>query len=200
MPLAFHSISHGQVAFGFFNIDTDMMLLDVHFFFADDLSAAIREMASRSGDGPTDVQLNGYTLDAASIGNLMGAIRGFDLSGFIGEVYRRFPFPGEEEKFKQQPEGFENRGIIEDIVKKYADMRPIHIIADGARKSVDMGGYLFDREGFQALILYLWAGGYPRWRDGLRPAYVMDMKKAIEGSRDPLFVDLSAKLIEEREA
>ncbi len=195
MPLAFHSISHGQVAFGFFNIDTDMVLLDVHFFFADDLSAAIRDMASRRGNGPVDITLDAYTLELSNIGNLMGAIRGFDLSGFIGEVYRRFPFPREEDKFKQQPEGFENRGIIEEIVKKYADMRPIHIIADSARKSVDMGGYLFDSEGFQALILYLWAGGYPRWRDGLRPAYVIEMAKVIEGSTNPLFSDLSERLI-----
>lgn len=200
MPLAFHSISHGQIAFGFFNIDTDMMLLDVHFFFAEDLSAMIGDMASRSGERPVDMLLDAYTLDISRIGNLMGAIRGIDFGGFIGEVYRRFPFPREEEKFKQQPEGFENRGIVEDIIRRYAGMRPIHIIADSVSGTVDIGGYLFDREGFHALVLYLWAGGYPRWRDNLRPAYVMEMKKRIERSGNPLFAGLGAKLAKDREA
>lgn len=196
MPLAFHSLSHGEVAFGFFNIDTDMMLLNVHFFFADDLSAAVGDMASGRDEGAARVRLNAYTLDAALIGNLMGAIRGIDLRGFIGEVYRRFPFPAEEEKFRQQPEGFQNRTIIEEIVKKYAGMRPIEILADGVRNTVDFGGYLFDREGFHALILYLWEGGYPRWRDNLRPAYVMKMKEMIKRSENQLFAGLGARLEE----
>jgi len=196
VPLAFHSLSHGQVAFGFFNIDTDMMLLDVHFFFADDLSAAVGEMASGQDDGAARVRLNVYTLDAALIGNLMGAIRGIDLRGFIGEVYRRFPFPAEEEKFRQQPEGFQNRAIVEEIVKKYAGMRPIDILADAVRNTVDFGGYLFDRDGFHALIRYLWEGGYPRWRDGLRPAYVMEMKEVIKKSESQLFAGLGARLEE----
>jgi len=196
MPLAFHSLSHGEVAFGFFNIDTDMMLLDVHFFFADDLSVVLGDMASGSDDDVTRVRLNAYTLDAVLIGNLMGAIRGMDLRGFIGEVYRRFPFPAEEEKFRQRPEGFRNRAIIEEIVKKYAGMRPIDILADGVRNTVDFGGYLFDREGFHALILYLWEGGYPRWRDGLRPAYVMEMKEMIKKSESRLFAGLGARLEE----
>jgi hypothetical protein len=28
MPLAFESINHGTIAFGFFNIESDMLLLD----------------------------------------------------------------------------------------------------------------------------------------------------------------------------
>jgi hypothetical protein len=196
MPLAFHSLSHGEVAFGFFNIDTDMMLLDVHFFFADDLSAAVGEMAAGRDDGAARARLNAYTLDATLIGNLMGAIRGIDLRGFIGEVYRRFPFPAEEEKFRQQPEGFQNRAVVEEIVKKYAGMRPIDILADAVRHTVDFGGYLFDRDGFHALIRYLWEGGYPRWRDGLRPAYVMEMKEVIKKSENRLFAGLGARLEE----
>jgi len=172
------------------------MLLDVHFFFADDLSAAVGEMASGQDDGAARVRLNVYTLDAALIGNLMGAIRGIDLRGFIGEVYRRFPFPAEEEKFRQQPEGFQNRAIVEEIVKKYAGMRPIDILADAVRNTVDFGGYLFDRDGFHALIRYLWEGGYPRWRDGLRPAYVMEMKEVIKKSESQLFAGLGARLEE----
>jgi hypothetical protein len=35
MPLAFESLSHGAIAFGFFNIETDFLLLERYFFFAD---------------------------------------------------------------------------------------------------------------------------------------------------------------------
>jgi len=34
MPLAFDSSSHGKIAFGFFNIETDMLLLENYFIFA----------------------------------------------------------------------------------------------------------------------------------------------------------------------
>jgi len=190
MPLAFRSLSHGEVAFGFFNIDTDMLLLDVHFFFADDFSAVLSGLASLEGDGPARVDLDAYTLDRGVIGNLMGAIHGIEFRGFIGEVYKRFPFPAEEEKFKQQPEGSGTRGIIEEMIKPYAGRRAISITCDDRRLTVDIGGYLFDRAGFQDLILYVWLGGYPRWRDGLRPAYVMDMMQAAERSRNPLFQGL----------
>ncbi len=57
MPLAFQSLSHGQIAFGFFNIETDMLLLDIHFFFADDFCRAVRELAEVSGGGPSLIDL-----------------------------------------------------------------------------------------------------------------------------------------------
>jgi hypothetical protein len=31
MPLAFQSLSHGTITFGFFNIESDMLLLDRYF-------------------------------------------------------------------------------------------------------------------------------------------------------------------------
>ena len=34
MPIAFNSLSHGKVAFGFFNIESDMLLLEHDFFFS----------------------------------------------------------------------------------------------------------------------------------------------------------------------
>jgi hypothetical protein len=167
-----------------------MLLLDVHFFFADDFSAVLSGLASLEGDGPARVDLDAYTLDRGVIGNLMGAIHGIEFRGFIGEVYKRFPFPAEEEKFKQQPEGSGTRGIIEEMIKPYAGRRAISITCDDRHLTVDIGGYVFDRAGFQDLILYVWLGGYPRWRDGLRPAYVMDMMQAAERSRNPLFQGL----------
>lgn len=207
MPLAFNSLSHGQIAFGFFNIETDMLLLDIHFFFADnfcravselaqgpgDMPATVRPMSRRAqgqGDIPLTVRLDAYTLEASRIGNLMGSIHGIDFSGFIGEVYRLYPFPAEEEKFRQQPEGFRNRETIEKIVAKYAKKEAIGITFDPADGFVDLGGYVFERGEFLRLILYVWVGGYPRWRDGIRPGYVMDMKRAIESSSNALFAGL----------
>ncbi len=207
MPLAFNSLSHGQIAFGFFNIETDMLLLDIHFFFADSFCRAVSELAqgpdvmpptvrpmSRraqgQGDIPLTVRLDAYTLEPSRIGNLMGSIHGIDFRGFIGEVYRLYPFPAEEEKFRQQPEGFGNREVIERIIVKYAKKEPIGITFDPADGFVDIGGYVFERGEFQRLILYVWAGGYPRWRDGIRPGYVMDMKRAIESSSNALFAGL----------
>ena len=34
MPLEFESLSHGKMAFGFFNIETDMILLNEYFLSA----------------------------------------------------------------------------------------------------------------------------------------------------------------------
>jgi hypothetical protein len=191
MPLAFQSLSHGQIAFGFFNIETDMLLLDIHFFFADDFCRAVGELAGREGAPAVPASLDAYTLQPHRIGNLMGSIHGIDLSGFIGDVYRLYPFPKEEEKFKQQPEGSRNRATIEDMIQKYAGLRPIFITCDPVRDTVDIGGYTFQREEFHRLIQYVWAGGYPRWRDGVRPDYVIEMKQTIERSTNPVFTGIN---------
>ncbi len=50
MPLAHRSLSHGTVVFGFFNIDTDCLLLNNVFFFATDFCAWIKRWAA---EGPT---------------------------------------------------------------------------------------------------------------------------------------------------
>jgi len=46
MPLAFESISHGTIAFGFFNIDSDMLLLDRYFIFSTLFCGNIDEIAA----------------------------------------------------------------------------------------------------------------------------------------------------------
>jgi hypothetical protein len=187
MSLAFQSISHGEIAFGFFNIETDMLLLDVHFFFADDFCAAIDDLALREEENAVSVSLDAYTLEPSRIGNLMGSIHGIDFRGFIGEVYKLYPFPKEAEKFRQQPEGSRNRSIIEETIHTYARMQPINISADPVRSTVDIGGYLFSVRVFHELIQYVWEGGYPKWRDAARPSYVLEMREAIGRSANPLF-------------
>ena len=48
MPLAFESMSHGTIVFGFFNIETDMLLLERYFIFGTDFCQLIEDMAVES--------------------------------------------------------------------------------------------------------------------------------------------------------
>jgi hypothetical protein len=186
MPLLFKSLNHGDVAFGFFNIETDMILLNNYFFFACDISDHIIELASNTSDESCTMDWNVYILEENRIGNLMGAITGVDLCGFIGEVYGHFPFPYKPEEFKQHTEGYANRELVEDIVKRYASMTKINVVTDLIDKTVKIGDYIFDKHGFQELLTYLWVGGYPRWMDGIQPDYIIRMKECVENSTHPL--------------
>lgn len=180
MPLAFDSISHGTIAFGFFNIDSDMLLLDRYFFFATDFCSYITEVAVNCTRDPYKKSWDVYHIpDAEDIGDLMGAIHGIHYSGFIGEVYSRFPFPERREDFKQKPEGVRTRDEIEEIIKKFASSLQITFVIDQETEEVSIGPYRFSRTGFQELIQYVWQGGYPRWKDEIRPDYVTAMKAKI---------------------
>lgn len=192
MPLAFPCLNHGTIAFGFFNIDTDLLLLEHYFLFAGDLCRHVESMTGQSEAGSFETSWDGYTIDRrADIGDLMAAIHGIRLTGFIGEVYRLFPFPQREEDFKQKPEGFENREAVEVLIRRYGTKVPIPIRGDAGNETVAVAEYLFTREVFHRLLEYVWLGGYPRWRDGIRPAYVAKMKKDLEKSRDWLMRGLS---------
>ncbi len=186
MPLVFDSLSHGEVAFGFFNIETDMLLLEDHFFFASDLCQGIIDISAGTSD-EEPASLNGYILEYKVIGNLMGAIAGVDLRGFIGEVYNMFPFPHEPESFKQNPEGYRTRDRVETVIRRYAGPASIPVAVDSSSGSVKIGEYRFSNEQFHRLVQYVWAGGYPRWKDGVRPPYVIEMKEKIERSSHPAF-------------
>ncbi|MBP1732877.1 MAG: hypothetical protein H6Q55_3306, partial [Deltaproteobacteria bacterium] len=50
----------------------------------------------------------------------------------------------------------------------------------------------FDRPQFHALLSYVWLGGYPRWKNDVRPAYVVEMAAAAEASGHPLFAGIAA--------
>ena len=187
MPLLFKSLNHGDVAFGFFNIETDMILLNNYFFFASDISNHIMELALHAPDEHCTMDWDVYILKENQIGNLMGAITGADLSGFIGEVYGHFPFPREPEKFKQHPEGYVNRELVENLVKRYAPLTKIKVIMDLDARTIKIGDYIFNKLVFKELLTYLWVGGYPQWMDGARPDYIMRMKECVEHSAHPLF-------------
>ena len=118
--------------------------------------------------------------DPREIGDLMAAIHGIRHTGFIGEVYKRFPFPKREAEFKQKPEGFQNRGWMISLLEGWAATKSIPVRLDKVNESVSIGEYLFTKAVFHQLIQYVWAGGYPRWRDEIRPGYVMEMKERLE--------------------
>ena len=188
MPLEFESLSHGKIAFGFFNIETDMILLNHYFLFADNFCHSIskiagtqlREIYQSSGD-IFPIEHN------ANIGNLMGAIHGIDHSGFIGEIYKIFPFPKLRVYFKQNPEGFKTQSMIEELIQKYAKKTSIPFVVNQKEGYIAIGEYFFNKTSFQELIKYIWVGGAPRWKDEIRPTYVLAMKEKIEPSKNPLF-------------
>ena len=188
MPLEFQSISHGPIAFGFFNIETDLLLLERYFLYASDFCRQISLMAKEDRhEGPLYHWEADCIQKAEDMGDLMGAIHGIRYLGFIGEVYRHFPFPEEPERFKQNPEGFQNRSLIQEIIQKYAQKASLSITPDEESKTLEIGEYIFSREEFHEILDYVWLGGYPRWKDGIRPNDVMHMKVDVEKSQNWLF-------------
>jgi len=188
MPLEFDSLSHGKIAFGFFNIETDMILLNNYFLFAQDFCEHISEVAKTPLKKIYDSSWGIYVIENNSdIGNLMGAIHGIDLRGFIGEVYKLFPFPKHQDNFKQKPEGFKNRILIEELIQKYAERIDIRLVMNQKDRKIGIGEYIFNKSSFHELIKYIWLGGFPRWKDNVRPDYVLKMKGMIEKSKNPLF-------------
>ena len=191
MPLAFKSISHGTIAFGFFNIDSDMLLLERYFLFATEFCKYVSSMAESGEDGVSETLWQVYYIaDPEDIGDLMGAIHAIRYTGFIGETYRRFPFPVNSEDFKQKPEGYRNREIVESMIEKYAEACPIPVITDENEQEISIGAYRFTRAEFHRLLNYVWRGGHPLWKDEVRPDYVMAMKQAAEQSGNSLFEDI----------
>ncbi len=180
MPLAFDSLSHGKIAFGFFNIETDLLLLNRYFFFASDFCRYLVEAVPylRAGDWETAWTI--VRIEDDRIGDLMGAIHGVDLRGFIGEVYRHFPFPPDPAGFKQNTRGFQTRSVLEPILTDYGRAEEIPVRFRRKENEVAIGEYGFDQENFQELIFYIEQGGYPRWRDGRQPGYVEAMKQSVE--------------------
>lgn len=188
MPLAFSSLSHGTIAFGFFNIESHMLLLEDYFFFADEFCSNVSKLAQNPAG--TEIQQNWpifHFEDRTAIGDLMGAIQGARFTGFLGDVYRRFPFPSAVEEFKQNPGEDRTRETMIAMIEKYGRRREMVFPADLSRKRITLGNYHFDRDRFQALVRYVWQGGYPRWRDNAPPDYVRAMKSAVDRGAGAFF-------------
>jgi len=187
MPLSFRSQSHGNIAFGFFNIESDMLLLEHYFFFADDFCEWINQMAKEDDFGLKNFEVPVYYIaDSNDIGDLMGAIHGIRFTGFIGKIYTLFPFPDDPEAFKQNPDGFKTRDLVRSYIESFSTIKniAIEINKDGQAR---IGSYVFDKIVFHELIEYVWKGGYPCWKDEIRPEYVMGMKECIQKSHNTFF-------------
>jgi hypothetical protein len=192
MPLGFQSVNRGSIAFGFFNIDSDLLLLDHYFLFATEFCAYLSQAARATEEDSNGRSWGVYCFEnSTEIGDLMGAIHGIHFSGFIGEVYKLFPFPEQEEDFKQKPEGDQTRPRVEALIQQYAEKRDIPFLTDGENDIISIGDYSFTKPVFHELIQYVWRGGYPRWRDEIRPAYVKAMREIITQSEQWLFKGLS---------
>ena len=186
MPLAFDTLDHGEIAIGFFNIESDIFLIDNLFIFASDLCAAIGGWASGPEDLSTELEM--YVIaEPAAIGDLMGAINGVRSTGFIGELYKLYPFPKEPDGFKQNPRGYETRGEVESLIGKYSIMKKVEVVMDKGEGTIRIGEYRFNRLQFRAVIEYIERGGMPMWKDGTPPTYVEEMMMTIGGSSHWLF-------------
>jgi hypothetical protein len=195
MPLAFPTLNQGVIPFGFFNVRSHMVLLAEYFAFADDVCGCIEVLAdgpdpAEPGPRPNASELvrPAWRIAArADVGDLHGAMAGMDLSGFIGAVYRQFPFPERRVDFRQDPDGHCTRGAVEEVVRRFGEPVELRIVLSEPAGTVDVGGYVFDAPGFGDLVRYLWRGGLPRWTNDERPAYVRRMMAAVRVSPSWLF-------------
>lgn len=186
MPISFCSISHGQIPIGFFNIETDMLLMDRYFFFSTDFCEWIIQWASTE-DFSHDEKMVYAIQQREMIGNLAGAIYGYEYTGFIGEVYKLFPFPESRSGFKQKPYGTRNRQIVERTVQPFAVQLKIPIVFHQERRTIDFGDYTFSADVLQEIIGYIEAGGMPGWLNARPPHYVTKMMGQLATSPHRLF-------------
>jgi len=192
MPLAFESLSHGTIAFGFFNIETDLLLLDRYFFFADSFCVNIGNIPILKRSETFSTTWKVYLIDPVEkVGDLMGAIHGERYIGFIGEVYRRFPFPTSPSEFKQKPQGYQNRAVIKAIVEKYGGLTEIQFKIEKAAQKFLIGDYKFNRSVFLDMIQYVWRGGFPRWKNKEKPGYLLELKNRLDQNAAPIFAGLN---------
>jgi hypothetical protein len=178
---------HRDIAFGFFNIETDLLILDHYFVFARDFCHQVVEIADTLPGRPFRTAWEIRVLKHEDIGNLMGAMHRTDFDGFMGDVYLAFPFPAEVAGYGQNPEGDKTRNVIEELIGHYSPPVLVGVSVDSDGAVVEIGDYMFTRENFQEMLRYVWTGGYANWKAGNRPSYVTRMVEQIGSSRHPLF-------------
>jgi len=194
MPISFTSKSHGQIPIGFFNIETDMLLMDRYFFFSTDFCKWIVEWAANK-EVSRDEKMIYLIPQRKMIGNLSGAIHGYEFTGFIGELYKLFPFPNNPSGFKQKTYGTRNRSAVETAIQPFAVPLKISVVFQQESQTADFGDYTFSPEVFQEIIEYIEAGGMPGWLNGRPPDYVTRMKAHMAITRHWLFSEQSPKSV-----
>jgi hypothetical protein len=192
MPLAFPSKSHATIVFGFFNIESDMLLLNGYFFFADRFCQAVGELDQGSSAATFETSLPGWLIDDPyKVGNVNAAIQGIDLTGFIGATYRKFPFPKDPQGFKQKPYGAENQAIFSELIAGFSKPQSIRLGWQAADQTVSLAEITFERDQFMQLVGYVDRGGYPRWKNEVRPAYVVALMEKLGASESALALNKS---------
>jgi hypothetical protein len=157
-----------------------MLLLENYFFFAPEFCTGVIKFAKSSNAEKFYCNRKGYIVrDREIIGDLTGAIHGIRFTGFIGEVYKVFPFPEDLKNFKQSPDGYKNRKIIEKIIVKYASSVEIPFSVNSNGHIFQIAEFQFTNEQFTQLINYVLQGGYPRWKENKMPDYVKKMKDIL---------------------
>ncbi len=157
-----------------------MLLLEQHFFFADQFCGAVLELEA-AGVRATPVSMDGYLIaDGRKIGNVNGAIGGWDRSGFIGATYERFPFPSDRAGFKQKPGGARHRDWARDLIDGFGTPVAIPVRPNADAGTVTIGDIVFSREVYSELINYVERGGYPRWQNETPPHYVVAMTEKLK--------------------
>ncbi len=188
MPLAFHSLSHGTVAFGFFHIETQMLLLDRIFFWARDFCRVVTGLAGEGGGESFQTEMEGFEITSpADFGDLHGAIAGVALHGFLGALYRRWPFPRDPGRFRQKPQGAAPDQVVLAELEAHGRPRAIAVQALALHGTCELGGYVFSRSGLQSLVDYVWRGGMPGWQEGRRPPYLEQAARVLRESDSPWF-------------
>jgi hypothetical protein len=188
MPLAFETRSHGTIAVGFFNVESDMFLVGHYLVFASDLCWWIAGQAA--GDRADFAERREvWSVDRSRMGNLHGAMGGWDTRGFLGEVYRLYPFPQEHSQFHQKPRGYQTREVLLGVVARHGCRVEIELRAQREEETFAFGAYVFEKKWWQAVVDYIRRGGMPRWHAEERPGYVLVMAQAVERSEHWLFRD-----------
>lgn len=186
MPLAFDTLSHGSVAVGFCNVETDLLVLHHYVVFASDFCRWLVAW----GTGPdsfTEKRPLWVVDNATAWGDLHAAIAGVESGGLMGALYGRWPFPSDPRDFRQKRNGYENRSQAEALLQPFARHAVVTLTVDRAGQVVAIGPCRFAAAAFRRVVSYLWRGGMPTWDSGGRPAYVEALGETVGRSGHWLF-------------
>jgi hypothetical protein len=167
MPLLFNSLSHGAVSFGFYNIETDGLLLGEHFFFCTDFCSAMIELFEKPLEQDANSTFPGHVFDDPQrIGNLKGAMTNSSRhTSYFGELYRMWPFSEAPGAFRQKLHCFKNRERTLALLESMSTPVELQVTREPYFQQVAIGSYHFSGRELVRLLQYVVRGGYPTWED-----------------------------------